>query len=1203
MVACRCAIVHDLTVELVACGTSVVDSAVLDDGVRVEGVLKHRITGGGHSGVATHDLHRVVLHGLVILRVGSDFHSGHVVGQRDGAGLGVIDDDAIDLDVGTGILHADGGIDGLSTGRNGERVLGLGTIEGRVKSALVEGKRLQRGIGRQRRSVLHAHAVYAADETAGGLEQHAHLAVLGLGNQVGGQLLDIPVEGLQALVLDRDGVGLRVGGDLALRVVGDRGRIHDHAERAARIGGLVLDAQVVLGIGLGVHLEIVAEPAVGLGVTVLLVLVGAGVGVVGLSGVVGELLLELVVEGVNRVDDDRLGCSVGLLLEDVVLVGFGIDLGHIPVDRVRGLVRGVVGLEREVGGVTVNIGELEAQGFAVAGVRIVGTHEVAAFGRVLLDALEPVSDRARGRDDRSLGVGLGIVVGHAHLDTTVGVVRLVVGIGQRTGEYDRAVLEGDPILVVGGIDGLQLSGQGVGNLGAILDGDRHPTVLVLSQSLLSTVNNELHTIGDGPVRHAQLEVRGTGTGDFERDVLGFRHIGGLRDGQVVACVRVGGRPEHIHVNIVLVGEVERIVELGEVLDTGTLAAPILANRAAEPVGVVVGAGDAEYLRVAGLHRLEVRGHTGFRVLGGHDRVDERVLVVLGVLGILGHLEQDAGQLEHVVLVAGLHGGEVAVAAVLVAVLGGVLPQFTGHVEVLGLRVASVHIGVILHNDIEEVLRSLQVQAGELALLVGGKAVVQVLILGVGHVSLHGTGELRNRGVGVQAVERILAIGELLEQRGLIEQVRGREHGLLVGCIGDFGDLIEGVIHAAVFSAQHVGGGVCGLPVDNPLGEVDRGGLGGFASFSVGGVVVCLHHAGLNLVQVVERHDQAAATVRHHARGECGEETSVGGVLLGIGFLRLTDALDYSSEVCGELGLLISRGKGGALRLRGRGNPVTHEVTGEASRFAAAVRVAALVRAVLPTAVVLRALGVETGLCTELDQQTVRLKAQQILDFLLTGVLQVFVGYGDVLHALLGEVVLKVLHVVSTTVFGLRWHGDGHGFGNGLGAVGGSDGNLCGAIGLAHSRTGYDTLIGDNRFVIGSVRQRCTIGRFSVEGQVGGCRSSDIHLVERGLSQRGSVKTLVTDLDFTLRIGGVGHGIPQFHVIQHTGELATGSMGTIPADVLGGVVGHDGAGRSGVIRGSSLRLTIDVELRGLGLGIERDHHMGPRVHREDIRALA
>ena len=63
------------------------------------------------------------------------------------------------------------------------------------------------------------------------------------------------------------------------------------------------------------------------------------------------------------------------------------------------------------------------------------------------------------------------------------------------------------------------------------------------------------------------------------------------------------------------------------------------------------------------------------------------------------------------------------------------------------------------------------------------------------------------------------------------------------------------------------------------------------------------------------------------------------------------------------------------------------------------------------------------------------------------------------------------------------------------------------------------------------------------------------------------------------------------------------MGTIPADVLGGVVGHDGAGRSGVIRGSSLRLTIDVELRGLGLGIERDHHMGPRVHREDIRALA
>ena len=68
--------------------------------------------------------------------------------------------------------------------------------------------------------------------------------------------------------------------------------------------------------------------------------------------------------------------------------------------------------------------------------------------------------------------------------------------------------------------------------------------------------------------------------ECERDVLGFRHIGGLRDGQVVACVRVGGRPEHIHVNIVLVGEVERIVELGEVLDTGTLAAPILANRAA-----------------------------------------------------------------------------------------------------------------------------------------------------------------------------------------------------------------------------------------------------------------------------------------------------------------------------------------------------------------------------------------------------------------------------------------------------------------------------------------------------------------------------------------------------------------------------------------------------------------------------------------------
>ncbi len=129
---------------------------------------------------------------------------------------------------------------------------------------------------------------------------------------------------------------------------------------------------------------------------------------------------------------------------------------------------------------------------------------------------------------------------------------------------------------------------------------------------------------------------------------------------------------------------------------------------------------AEYLWIAGFHRLEVFGHARLRILRRHNRIDECVLVVFGILGLLGHLEQQTGESQHVVLVAGLHRGVVLVTTTIgrIAIGRGVLPSLVRHMEMLRLAVASVHIGVVVDDDIPEIPRGFQIQACELALLVG-----------------------------------------------------------------------------------------------------------------------------------------------------------------------------------------------------------------------------------------------------------------------------------------------------------------------------------------------------------------------------------------------------------------------------------------------------------------------------------------------------
>ncbi|MNV24102.1 hypothetical protein D3C71_1151500 [compost metagenome] len=99
----------------------------------------------------------------------------------------------------------------------------------------------------------------------------------------------------------------------------------------------------------------------------------------------------------------------------------------------------------------------------------------------------------------------------------------------------------------------------------------------------------------------------------------------------------------IDVQLAAVMEIQAVVQLGEALHPGARTAPEMLER-----GTV-------YLEISCSHRLKIHGHPGIRMLRGQDGIDVGVLVEIGIFNVTRNLEQLAGQLQHVIGIAGFAG--------------------------------------------------------------------------------------------------------------------------------------------------------------------------------------------------------------------------------------------------------------------------------------------------------------------------------------------------------------------------------------------------------------------------------------------------------------------------------------------------------------------------------------------------------------------
>ncbi len=261
--------------------------------------------------------------------------------------------------------------------------------------------------------------------------------------------------------------------------------------------------------------------------------------------------------------------------------------------------------------------------------------------------MHPGVERVGGRRDERGG-------GHARDVLIIQLPGGLVGRGHAlcaefAGKQDGAVEKRDLVGVVHGAVEAQGHGEREGDDVAIL-----PDAIQLGvgsgcgrDGLDDVVDRDGRRGGD-PMRDAEAQPGAGRRGGGERQPDGVR---GGEDGveahAEAALAPVEGRgDEEVYPERVLVMEVDGGVVARGVFDAGAGAAPRRA------LGAAVG------FEVTGDQRHEVGGHAGVGREGGEDVVVERVLVEVGVGGGGSPLEQLGGELEHVVGVAGLGGGDV-----------------------------------------------------------------------------------------------------------------------------------------------------------------------------------------------------------------------------------------------------------------------------------------------------------------------------------------------------------------------------------------------------------------------------------------------------------------------------------------------------------------------------------------------------------------
>ena len=230
----------------------------------------------------------------------------------------------------------------------------------------------------------------------------------------------------------------------------------------------------------------------------------------------------------------------------------------------------------------------------------------------------------------------------------------------------------------------------------------------------------------------------------------------------------------------------------------------------------------EHVLILVRHRRAHRHHVAHPAVvgvdGREDVIEQRPLVVVGVVRVGPEGEEPARQLEHVVDVARLGGTPVDPIA-----------QLVRRAEVLVLAVPAAREAVVLHHAIPEEPRGEQIGGRVRVQKAGGRA--------------EDLGDLR---VGVRAGEVVLMAFERLEERAVLELV-GERKPTRVARVGI--QVAQHLIHAAELGVHHV----LQLRVVQP-GE-DALGPGGELDLdserrAVSGVTICVAQSGVRLVQRV-----------------------------------------------------------------------------------------------------------------------------------------------------------------------------------------------------------------------------------------------------------------------------------------------------------------------------------------------------------------
>ena len=389
------------------------------------------------------------------------------------------------------------------------------------------------------------------------------------------------------------------------------------------------------------------------------------------------------------------------------------------------------------------------------------------------EAVRPEGEGAAGR--LQSGQGLGRAPGHerrhgrpllgAHLGGHRPVPRRRVEplrseIGR---QYHGPVQEGAPERVVG--HGLEPKAHGHADL------DRVPVVpLALHRRVRAgpAVDRQpltVHAHGEAVLRprrvaQAQGEPGRLLEAQHEPCPVLVGEAGLLADRQALLPPAELGGEEEVDEERVALSRVDGLAVAGRVLHPRPHAAP---------EGVLRGRVGAPRPRREG---DEVRHHARRRVLRGEDVVEEAALVELDPRRVGVPEEEAAGELQHVVGVAGLGRG-----------LAEVPGEMGDGGEVLVLAVAADRVRAVEGDALPERLRDCAI-----ARLPGHLAVTG------------GADRLRDLGVRVQAVERVLAASEGVEDRPVVEEA-GEAQVLRVA--RRHVQLRQHVLHPAELGLQHL----------------------------------------------------------------------------------------------------------------------------------------------------------------------------------------------------------------------------------------------------------------------------------------------------------------------------------------------------------------------------------------------------------------